>query len=101
MGNVVARQGGDGVNVGSSDAARLSSTFLSIIAIQDLVPLQDIERQTLQTNFCSVSLLRKTDGAIMAGEPLSCRSCYRLMSGRALSVLILRSSDWPGSPFGG
>jgi len=49
--------------------ARLQSTFLSLIVIQDSVLLLDLEHHTLQTNFRLVDLLMKNDGAIMNGEP--------------------------------
>jgi len=52
--------------------ARLQSTFLLLIVIQDSMPLLDFERHTLQTNFSPVHLLMNNDGVIMNGEPKVC-----------------------------
>jgi len=52
--------------------ARLQSTFLSLIVIHDSVPLLDLERHTLQTNFSPVHLLMKNEGGIMNSEPRVC-----------------------------
>jgi len=51
---------------------RLQSKYLSLIVIQDSVPLLDLDRHTLQTNFSPVHLLMENDGGITSGEPRVC-----------------------------